>query len=135
MSRTVEFPFPLGGVDSNWAYSNQPKGTTPACSNVRAYSTDSERARGGSRPGLKRAYSQQIGGESTPLQWLGWLDYGFGDVFNYNDAFEYSDGSLNANADWSGTSDVKVADGYVHLEGTLPISDVYSRITHMLGLH
>ena len=121
-SRTVEFPFPLGGVDSNWAYSNQPKGTTPDCSNVRAYSADAQRARGGSRPGLKRAYTQQIGGEATPLQWLGWLDYGFGDVFNYDDAFEYSNASLNVNADWSGNSEVKALDGYVHLEGTLSLS-------------
>jgi len=124
MGREVELRFPLGGYDANWAYSNQPKSTTPSCLNVRAYSADAERARGGSRPGLKRAYDQQIGGGPTPVQWLGWLDYGFGDSAVYRDPFEYDDGILHQQDDWSGSDDeVKVKDGYVHLEGTLPLSD------------
>ena len=124
MSREVELKFPLGGYDANWAYGNQPEATTPSCLNVRGYSTDAERARGGSRPGLKRAYTQQLGGGSTPVQWLGWLDYGFGDVFPYRDDFEYENGTLSDQDDWAGTdSEVKVRNGYVHLEGTLPLDD------------
>lgn len=124
MSREIELKFPLGGYDANWGYSAQPEGTTPACRNVRGYSTDSRRARGGSRPGLRRAYAQQIGGPSTPIQWLGWLDYGFGDSVLYADRFEYADGTLSGEDNWTGSDpEVKVKDGYVHLEGALPLSD------------
>ena len=121
-------PFPLGGYDANWAYSAQPPKTTPGCLNVRGYSTDQERARGGSRPGLRRAYDQQVGGAAVPVQWLGWLDWGFGDVVSYDDEFAYADGALSGQANWTAADgNLLVKDGYVHPGGgSLPYADVSS---------
>jgi hypothetical protein len=67
MSKEVAIPFPIKGYDANWAYSSQPPYTTPGCLNVRGYSSDEERARGGSRPGVRAAYAQQIGGGAVPV--------------------------------------------------------------------
>ena len=115
-----DVPFPLRGLDQNWAYIRQPEGTTPSCLNVRGYSADVERARGGSRPGLKRAYSTQIGGTNA-IQWLGWLDYGHGDTVFYDDDFEYTGNTaLTGQSDWTatGNSSLKVRNGYAYLSGT-----------------
>lgn len=58
----AEIPFPLLGQSTNWAYEKQRKFTTPYLLNVRPYDADGKRARGGSRPGLGKAFAQQIGG-------------------------------------------------------------------------
>lgn len=57
-----ELGFPINGIDQNWAYSKQPVLTTPYCMNVRPYDVDENRARGGQRPGLRKAYSTQVSG-------------------------------------------------------------------------
>jgi len=118
----VEFPFPLGGYDSNWAYAKQPDRTSPSMSNVRAYSTDERRARGGSRPGVTLAYDEQIGGGGA-VQWLGWMDTGFGDSAVYRDGFHYADGQLSTRtgSKWpSANAYLHVKDGYVHLDSLQP---------------
>ena len=48
---TVDFPFPLKGLNGNWAVARQPKGYTDDALNVMGYDT-TRRARGGRRPGL-----------------------------------------------------------------------------------
>ena len=100
MSKELALPFPIKGYDAGRAYSAQPPLTTPGCLNVRGYSSDEERARGGSRPGLRPAYDQQIGAGAA-AQWLGWLDWGFGDTVRYADGFDYPDGDLSADPAWS----------------------------------
>lgn len=50
----VELTFPMRGIDRSSAYQKQPKGTTPIAINVRAFSPDADRARGGMRGGLER---------------------------------------------------------------------------------
>lgn len=127
-TKELMLPFPLGGYDANWAYSAQPPNTTPSCLNVRGYSTDAERARGGSRPGVRRAYNQQVGGTVTPIQWLGWLNWGFGDIVSYDDDLAYADGALSGQANWSAAAaNLNVKNGYVHLSGgSLPYTDVSS---------
>jgi len=115
MAKEVQWPFPIKGYDANWAYSDQPPFTTPSASNVRGYSADSERARGGSRPGIKQAYSQQVGDTSNPIQWVGWLDKGFGDTVLYKDLFAYTNGALSGQTAWTGDTEVVVKNGYVHL--------------------
>lgn len=128
MSKEIALPFPIKGYDVNGAYSAQAALTTGNCFNVRGYSADEERARGGSRPGVRRAYTQQIGGGAVPAQWLGWLDWGFGDAVFYDEGFAYDDGLLRDNAAWSAAGqDLKVSGGSVHLAGgTLPYVDVSS---------
>ncbi len=120
----VRFDFPLGGKDTNWAYSNQPKQTSPDLNNVRAYSTDAERARGGTRPGLKRAYSDLVGGttgSTSPIQSLLWLDKGFGDVFIYDDTFDTAAGAstaVNSISGWTSSSaTLRSKNGYVSFSG------------------
>lgn len=113
MTREIEFPFPLGGYDAGKAFARQPKNTTPSCRNVRAYDAGGQRGRGGSRPGLRPAYSQSLGGG---VQWVGWLDCGYGDSAEYHDSFDYSAGPLSGNAGWNAAaSQLVVQGGYVHL--------------------
>ncbi len=117
----IRLPFPSQGLNTNWPDTDQPDLTSPSLSNVRPYSADTERMRGGSRPGIKRAYTQQIGGASTPIQWAGWLDHGFGDIQTFQDEFEYTDGDLSGNADWTDCPDteMEVLNAYVHVVGSL----------------
>lgn len=108
-------------MDENPAYRRQPRLTTPSLSNVRAYSIDEERARGGSRPGIKKAYDEQIGGSALNVQWTGWLDYGFGDSVYYDDEFNYSaDGALSSRdgTGWSSATGWLVRDGYTYVTGS-----------------
>ena len=123
MGKAVVFPFPLGGLDTNWAYTNQPKDTSPDLRNVRAYSVDEERARGGTRPGL--AVGHSLNGET---QWVDWFDTGWGSSTFYEDDFEYTGTTaLNAVPDtgWSAAgAALEHKNGEVHLGSTA--SDVDS---------
>lgn len=56
-----QLPFPLRGLHRSFAYVAQPPTTSPNALNVRPDGNIEQRARGGSRPGLQRAYAQQIG--------------------------------------------------------------------------
>lgn len=124
MARAFTIPFPLKGVDAGFAYGRQPPETTPAAVNVRGYSADAERARGGQRPGIKRAYPTRVGGTTAaPVAFLGWLDTGFGDTEVYVDEFDYAAGTL-AGCTASGVTTWKDAaapltalNGYVALSG------------------
>ena len=89
---TVNFPFPSKGYDSRRAYADLEPLTTPACLNVRAHSGPLGRATGGARPALTPAYDAVLAG---PLQWLGWLDCGYGDQVAHEDNFQYDDGPLS----------------------------------------
>lgn len=67
----TELHFPLGGLNSAMAHRQQPPYTTPDCLNVRPYDAIERRQRGGSRPGLSKAYRQQLGTESNrPIRLL-----------------------------------------------------------------
>jgi len=57
----VTIPFPLKGVNKNYAESNQPNLTSPAMQNVRPFDVMKTRVRGGQRPGLKKQYAVCIG--------------------------------------------------------------------------
>jgi hypothetical protein len=59
------FYFPVKGLHKAQPASVQPAGTTSSCNNVRPYAGG--RLQGGQRPALKKAYSEQIGGSSTPI--------------------------------------------------------------------
>jgi hypothetical protein len=61
-SGDVILEFPLGGLNESLAYQRQPPYTTPRCRNVRPRGVDTGRLRGGSRPGLVKAYTQQGAG-------------------------------------------------------------------------
>lgn len=56
--------FPSRGIDVGQAYGMQRVGTTPVGVNVRTYEPSTDRARGGSRPGLSKYIDWQVWGES-----------------------------------------------------------------------
>lgn len=61
--------FPVAGVDERVAYRQQPPFTTPDALNVRPDDTFQGRERGGSRPGLGKAYYEELGG-GNPVRLL-----------------------------------------------------------------
>jgi hypothetical protein len=54
LGQTAFMAFPLGGIDAEQPFDLQPPGTTPCAVNVCSVDPTSNRARGGSRPGLGR---------------------------------------------------------------------------------
>lgn len=66
-----EWPLPLAGKSAGIGVSYQEEGTSGYLNNVRPRDVLESRLRIGQRSGLKKAYSQQIGGEATPVNWLG----------------------------------------------------------------
>ena len=59
----MKFRFPIKGLHKGLAAEDQPPATSPVLQNVRAFDVSDERVRGGQRPGLKKAYDTQVGGE------------------------------------------------------------------------
>lgn len=60
----ADLTFPLQGLDVSNEFGVQPPNTTPQGQNVRAYEALTRRGRGGSRPGLSRYVSAQVGGSA-----------------------------------------------------------------------
>lgn len=59
----MEIPFPIAGLHEGLSNEQQPSTTSPYLKNVRPYDVTKERARGGQRPALIKAYETQIGDE------------------------------------------------------------------------
>lgn len=55
----VPLPFPERGMSLEDAFGVQTPGTTPLGTNVRLFEPTTDRARGGSRPGLERLVEDQ----------------------------------------------------------------------------
>ncbi|MFA5158154.1 MAG: hypothetical protein WC451_03160 [Patescibacteria group bacterium] len=54
--------FPYGGLSRVLASREQPPTTTPLAKNVRLVDVDKNLSRGGTRPGVIKAYTNQVGG-------------------------------------------------------------------------
>jgi len=61
-----KFRFPVLGINRNFAASTRPDYTSSDMNNVRPFDVLEERARGGQRPGMRKAYNQDIG-NGTPI--------------------------------------------------------------------
>jgi len=59
--RTLNFPFPIKGMDRFWSNRQQPMLTSPDLLNVRSFDPIEERTRGGQRAGLRKYYHSQLG--------------------------------------------------------------------------
>ena len=59
--------FPFEGLNTNWAFDKQPPTSSISLLNVRPYDVVEERARGGKRPGLVRAYEPQVSDDAHPV--------------------------------------------------------------------
>jgi hypothetical protein len=68
-SPLTEIQFPVGGLDRARGFGQQQQNTTPYVLNCRPYDTFTTRLRGGSRPGLAKAFAQALG-SGTRIQML-----------------------------------------------------------------
>jgi hypothetical protein len=57
--KLIDLPFPVRGMNAEDAFGTQVPGTTPLGVNVRLFEPSTDRARGGSRPGLIRLVQNQ----------------------------------------------------------------------------
>jgi len=64
---SFNIPIPIAGFSEGLPIESQEQGTTGYMSNCRPKDVFEEKLRLGQRPGLKKAYSQQIGGISSPV--------------------------------------------------------------------
>lgn len=98
--RQLDLKFPTGGLNRRLAFQTQPPWTTPSCLNMRSFDTVAGRERGGSRPGLGKAYSQQLG-SGAPVRLLAGVTVGLADPLQYStDDF----GGTAMGAAWSAAS-------------------------------
>lgn len=67
--RPINLHFPLGGMNRKFAYRQQPPYTSPICANVRGTDPVEGRERGGSRPGVGKAFYEQLG-SGNPIRLL-----------------------------------------------------------------
>lgn len=67
----MEFPQPISGLFESFVAGKIPGQYSPDCNNIRPRDVLENLIRLGQRPGLDKAYSQQIGGESAPIVWVG----------------------------------------------------------------
>ena len=67
----IQFTLPLEGYSRGLVPGTEKPTTSPHMNNVRPRDTLEGWIRLGQRPGLKKAYSQQIGGEASGIVFLG----------------------------------------------------------------
>lgn len=67
----IGFALPLEGYSRGLTPGAESPSTSPYMSNVRPRDTLEGWIRLGQRPGMKKAYTQQIGGGASPIVWIG----------------------------------------------------------------
>lgn len=67
----VEIPLPLKGINYSIPEDKAQGQYSSYMNNIRPFDTLERKIRLGSRPGLAKMFSQQIGGEAAPIVWLG----------------------------------------------------------------
>jgi len=67
----MEFPTPIKGIFEGFAPDKIPGEYSPDMNNVRPRDVLENRIRLGQRPGLDKAYAQQIANSNYPVVWLG----------------------------------------------------------------
>lgn len=95
--KLISLHFPALGIDRSASYRNIPPYTTPDAYNVRPKETIAGRARGGQRPGLTKAFPDDLGGY---IQMLAQVDTADDDpAFEWSDSFDRD--STGLGDDWS----------------------------------
>lgn len=72
--RPIDLRFPVGGLVERFGHQQGPVFSTPDCLNVRPYDTLQGRMRGGSRPGLTKAFNDLLG-SGNPVRLLSCVTY------------------------------------------------------------
>jgi len=67
----IEIPMPIKGINYTLPDDKIQSSFSPYMLNVRAFDTLERKIRLGQRPGMDKMYSQQIGGTSEPIVWMG----------------------------------------------------------------
>lgn len=89
-SKVIALHFPTLGLDRRFGFQSQPPYSTPSCLNVRPDSTQPQRERGGSRPGIGPAFRETLG-SGNPVRMLSVLDViDFNGFTFWQDTFEGS---------------------------------------------
>ena len=63
----MDLTFPFKGYHKGLGAEKQPANTTPWIQNMRVIDCQDNRFRGGQRPGLKKAYTEQLSGVASPV--------------------------------------------------------------------
>lgn len=104
----IELPFPQAGLDRSGSYRSSPPFTSPDLSNVRSFDPIERRNRGGSRPGLGKAFFEELGSGArvdllnqvtTQATDSSGYQYYWSDLFNRDTL-----GSQWSTASWVGTA-------------------------------
>ena len=100
----TELAFPVKGFDENWAYKNQPEGTSPDCLNVRAYDVIQKRLRGGQRAGLSKVFASPVN-DPYAIQRMGLIQLATQSTPGSStlDTFTQADGPVDP-VNWAGYS-------------------------------
>jgi len=124
----TEVPFPLDGLDRRLAYADQSPVTTPDCLNVRPSDVIEGRKRIGSRPGLNKAFYEELGG-GTPIRMLNTVSYVGGGYKAEEDNFDGSEMSddWSANA-WDSDGLPAVVDGKARGDYGEDVGAVYKTV-------
>lgn len=103
--RLLDLEFPLAGLDRAYSYRAQRPYSTPDALNVRATDVFEGRERGGSRPGLGKAYYDQLG-SGNPIRMLASLGVVKNDGLDFwSDEFQGTAlGDSWSNASWMGSA-------------------------------
>lgn len=109
----LDLIFPVGGVNRTMAYQNQPPYSAVDCLNVLPFDSEEGRARGGSRPGTRKAYFNDLGGAVRMLAGYDFLYTSLHRIFD--DSFDSS--ALGSN--WSAIGSTTI----------MPLSHEYAVLT------
>ncbi len=111
--KTLDLRWPSGGLDRSYSYQRQSPYTTYASVNCRPTETLDRRERGGSRPGLGKAFYELLG-SGAPVRLLNQVTYVQNDGLQYftEDFAGSSLGSAWATGSWIGAFPTLVGDSF-----------------------
>ena len=112
----VSLVYPVGGLNRQAAFQTQPPYTTPFALNVRSYDPLLTRQRGGSRPGLSKAFASAIG-SGNPVQLLDAATLVTGPAITSNILLSIANGTLY----YSGSGTMNSVGGWSAAQTTTPI--------------
>jgi hypothetical protein len=128
--KQLSLHLPLGGMVKRYSVQNQPDYTSPLCLNVRPESVADLRYRGGTRPGLAKHFTDQVGaGPVRMLAAVEWVSSGTRVstlVASANGVLKYeqSNGTLSGSVSCSGLSVSSVVISATQLVHAVPLGQV-----------
>lgn len=126
-STNIPLTFPVKGTDISCEFDLQPPQTTVLGTNVRAFEPTTQRARGGSRPGLSR-YIDDLVGSANVIQHLNYIvDPAVEALPDYDPPDDGVTGGPNPSGGGDGTTDG------TQIDPTEPARNAYGRVVRYGG--